>query len=581
MRRKDVSLTIALSASLVGHGAVIWLAVESFGRAENERLGSFARLGWAHINPDATETNQGLLTPLLPPPTPDREQPPPEKLLEPTPPLPPPPPERPEIRPAVGDSIGGGQASNRTPGEQPMQARQSDAVQADLGVTPPNPNTAGSAGAGGTPGNPGASASPASPPTESTPPAQPTPPTPKPQPQTSADGLMKEGGASPEFGTGKALPTPPRLKDAPLPPTIEQKQRSDPNANEADQRNQSRGQSPDNPTPKETPDATGNAAPPPQSDNRKPTEQDRPNPPAPPQDGKPQPERPGENLPPSQGPKVPAVQEERKEGTRPESSSQRPESPKGDENSQQDRNRPGITPPPNQPTPKVEDQGQRPIPPTPQSGKSPDNSDSPKPQDKPTETPESTQPPEPQLDSAAAQSAQAAAQKAAEQKAAEQNPSEQKPTDSSTPSTPSTAAQPGNNGNGGDGLAPGLTSNPGENSVQSDTESDPFSKVGSVTFRAGRVDARFGRKVKWVKPRLSLAGQIDAGFSGNAFIILSVSTDATGKVTRVEVLQSSGSPDSVDLPVVRAVYAWWIEPPKNSKGEPTPDTMVWRIVLRS
>jgi hypothetical protein len=135
-------------------------------------------------------------------------------------------------------------------------------------------------------------------------------------------------------------------------------------------------------------------------------------------------------------------------------------------------------------------------------------------------------------------------------------------------------------GGAGDGRAPGAPAPPGDRSNQSDAESDPFTKVGALKFSQGRVEARFGRKVRWVRPRLTVAGQVDAATLNASAVVLAVSTDTTGHVIKVEVLQSSGSPDSIDLPIVRAVYAWWIEPPKDANGSPLPDTMVWRIELR-
>lgn len=86
--------------------------------------------------------------------------------------------------------------------------------------------------------------------------------------------------------------------------------------------------------------------------------------------------------------------------------------------------------------------------------------------------------------------------------------------------------------------------------------------------------------MKWVRPKLTVAGQVDAATMGASSVVLAVSTDSSGHVIKVEVLQSSGSPDSIDLPIVRAVYAWWIEPPKDINNNPLPDTMVWRIELR-
>jgi len=114
---------------------------------------------------------------------------------------------------------------------------------------------------------------------------------------------------------------------------------------------------------------------------------------------------------------------------------------------------------------------------------------------------------------------------------------------------------------------------------ESDSESDAFSNVGTVEVRQGRVEARFGRKVKTTRPRISIAGTLDLMSLDYPTVVLKVKTDATGKVTSVGVLRSSGSVD-LDHPTEMAVYDWWIEPPKDKDGHPLPDVMVWKISFR-
>lgn len=114
---------------------------------------------------------------------------------------------------------------------------------------------------------------------------------------------------------------------------------------------------------------------------------------------------------------------------------------------------------------------------------------------------------------------------------------------------------------------------------ESDSESDAFSDVGSVLVQSGRVDARFGRKVKTTRPRISLAGSLDLMSLDNPTVVMKVKTDTTGKVTSVSILRSSGSVD-LDHPTELAMYDWWIEPPKDKSGHPLPDVMVWKIAFR-
>ncbi|MCC7351468.1 MAG: hypothetical protein IT446_12950 [Phycisphaerales bacterium] len=127
---------------------------------------------------------------------------------------------------------------------------------------------------------------------------------------------------------------------------------------------------------------------------------------------------------------------------------------------------------------------------------------------------------------------------------------------------------------------PGSTAPPADPAPMSDSESDPFSNAGSVTFAQGKVEARYGRKVKTVRPRLSFAAQADLFGLQYPSVILKVKIDSTGKVISVDILKTSGS-DEVDLACQMALYDWWIEPPKDAAGHPRPDVMVWRLDWRS
>lgn len=113
----------------------------------------------------------------------------------------------------------------------------------------------------------------------------------------------------------------------------------------------------------------------------------------------------------------------------------------------------------------------------------------------------------------------------------------------------------------------------------SDSESDPFSRLGTAVFTDGEWRVQFGRKVKTRKPRLLLAG-MDALISMNrAQVRLKIDVDATGKVTGVKVIKSSGSND-IDQPTRVSIYDWWFEPRKDAAGNPVPDQIEFCIGWR-
>jgi TonB family protein len=113
----------------------------------------------------------------------------------------------------------------------------------------------------------------------------------------------------------------------------------------------------------------------------------------------------------------------------------------------------------------------------------------------------------------------------------------------------------------------------------SESESDPFMKTGSVEFRAGKVDAQFGRKVKTTRPKLTLAGRYDLVAKGGASLQLKVRIDPNGNVTHVDILRSSGS-NEIDQPCRVAVYEWWFEPTRSSNGQAVADVIVFSITWR-
>jgi outer membrane biosynthesis protein TonB len=113
----------------------------------------------------------------------------------------------------------------------------------------------------------------------------------------------------------------------------------------------------------------------------------------------------------------------------------------------------------------------------------------------------------------------------------------------------------------------------------SDSDSDPFSNLEHIQVHNGRVDAKFGRKVKTVRPRFGLAAEADLNDHPLLSTVLKVTTDTTGKVTGVDVIRSSGS-IPVDLAVRLAMFNWWIQPPTDRQGHPVADVMVWKITFQ-
>jgi TonB family protein len=130
----------------------------------------------------------------------------------------------------------------------------------------------------------------------------------------------------------------------------------------------------------------------------------------------------------------------------------------------------------------------------------------------------------------------------------------------------------------GDGRRPGANSTAADPAQQSDSESDAFAKIGSYNARDGKLDPQFGRKVKTVRPKLPIVGQVDAFAMGRASVTLKVNIDATGKVTKTRVHKSSGS-NEIDQPCVVAMYEWWFEPLRDRAGNAVPDAVLFTITF--
>ena len=103
--------------------------------------------------------------------------------------------------------------------------------------------------------------------------------------------------------------------------------------------------------------------------------------------------------------------------------------------------------------------------------------------------------------------------------------------------------------------------------------------LGRAEYRDGRLTVRAGRKVRSRRPRIGLAGQVDLYQRNITQVTLRVAIDATGKVTGVEVVRSSGS-NEVDQPCLVSMYDWWFEPKKDAAGNPVADRFDFTIGFR-
>lgn len=126
------------------------------------------------------------------------------------------------------------------------------------------------------------------------------------------------------------------------------------------------------------------------------------------------------------------------------------------------------------------------------------------------------------------------------------------------------------------GGRPGAPTPAADPAADTGLESDPFSKIPGVQFRNGKVDARNGRVVKPIRPRLTEAGRRDLLSLQFPTVLMKVKIDNTGKVIDVTVIRGSGS-EAIDMPVYRALWGWYFEPPKDKDGNPLPDTQLVAI----
>jgi TonB family protein len=130
----------------------------------------------------------------------------------------------------------------------------------------------------------------------------------------------------------------------------------------------------------------------------------------------------------------------------------------------------------------------------------------------------------------------------------------------------------------GDGKQRGAPLAAGNPLPQSESDSDPFSRIsGNITVpRVGRLTPRLGRKVKTTRPQVNIAGELDLFALNSPTVVLEVHIAPSGKVTDVKIAHSSGS-NAIDEPTRVAVYDWWFEPAKDKSGKPVSDVTFFTV----
>ncbi|MDB5320361.1 MAG: hypothetical protein JWN40_1992 [Phycisphaerales bacterium] len=148
------------------------------------------------------------------------------------------------------------------------------------------------------------------------------------------------------------------------------------------------------------------------------------------------------------------------------------------------------------------------------------------------------------------------------------------------PASAAVAANAGASGSAGSdaaaGGAPGPPVAAADPAPDTGFESDPFAKIPGVEFKSGKVEARSGRQIKPIRPRLTEAGMRDLLSQQFPTVLAKVHIDKTGKVVDVHIVRGSGS-EAVDMPVYRALWGWWFEPPTDKKGNPLEDVQLVAI----
>lgn len=154
-----------------------------------------------------------------------------------------------------------------------------------------------------------------------------------------------------------------------------------------------------------------------------------------------------------------------------------------------------------------------------------------------------------------------------------------KPPAQASEAAPQPTAKSSQQSQPGDARRPGQPIAPADPLPPSESDSDPFARIGTVVYQNGRLDVRLGRKVKTTRPQIGVAGAFDVLSLNFPKIVLEVHISPTGNVTDVQFAHKSGS-IAIDEPTKTAVFDWWFEPAKDRSGKPIPDVVYFTIEFR-
>ena len=122
---------------------------------------------------------------------------------------------------------------------------------------------------------------------------------------------------------------------------------------------------------------------------------------------------------------------------------------------------------------------------------------------------------------------------------------------------------------------PGTNAPAADPAPMTDSESDAFRETGSVEVSAGNVEARLGREVKTVRPRLSYVAYTELYATQSRSMRVRLTLDTTGKVTHLDIIKSSGS-QTADQEAKLALYKWEFDPRPKRKPDVVEFDLVWR-----
>jgi cytoskeletal protein RodZ len=119
-----------------------------------------------------------------------------------------------------------------------------------------------------------------------------------------------------------------------------------------------------------------------------------------------------------------------------------------------------------------------------------------------------------------------------------------------------------------------------DNTNVSDRDSSAFSTKAGIDIIDGRVVARPGRSFKFSRPHTNLAAYFDPlELTPPVVLVMSLSVEPTGKISRVVITRSSGS-RGLDRVIELAMYESTCDPAHDADGRPMKDEFPFSIVIR-